>query len=147
MRWQGCRESDNVENRRDHSSAYGRRTPDPYSAWKRRHHPVMLVVAAGAGYYGYDLTGLLTGGDVAPTSQQQQRAAPTTMKRRNSPASFSPLLRYLEQAVPANRQRVRCADAGDVRGHDPDKLRHRLDGDGAVLLSGGSACLYRPFVL
>ncbi|HBV93064.1 MAG TPA: hypothetical protein DEF80_19055, partial [Pantoea sp.] len=35
---------------------------------------VLLIVVAVAGYYGYDLTGLLTGGDVAPTSQQQQRS-------------------------------------------------------------------------
>ncbi|WP_442797733.1 KPN_02809 family neutral zinc metallopeptidase [Pantoea vagans] len=73
MRWQGRRESDNVEDRRDQSSGLGGgggqiRLP------RGKGGIVLLIVVAVAGYYGYDLTGLLTGGDVAPTSQQQQRS-------------------------------------------------------------------------
>jgi len=73
MRWQGRRESDNVEDRRDQSPAYGggRQIRIP----RGKGGIILLVVVAVAGYYGYDLTGLLTGGDVAPTSQQQQRVS------------------------------------------------------------------------
>ena len=73
MRWQGRRESDNVEDRRDQSSGLGgggRQIRLP----RGKGGLVLLIVVAVAGYYGYDLTGLLTGGDVAPTSQQQQRS-------------------------------------------------------------------------
>jgi predicted metalloprotease len=73
MRWQGRRESDNVEDRRDQSSGLGgggRQIRLP----RGKGGIVLLIVVAVAGYYGYDLTGLLTGGDVAPTSQQQQRS-------------------------------------------------------------------------
>ncbi|MDQ1213961.1 KPN_02809 family neutral zinc metallopeptidase [Pantoea anthophila] len=71
MRWQGRRESDNVEDRRDQSSGFGgggRQIRLP----RGKGGIVLLIVVAVAGYYGYDLTGLLTGGDVAPTSQQQR---------------------------------------------------------------------------
>ncbi|KAA5923903.1 neutral zinc metallopeptidase [Pantoea sp. Bo_2] len=73
MRWQGRRESDNVEDRRDQSfgsGGGGRQIRLP----RGKGGIVLLIVVAVAGYYGYDLTGLLTGGDVAPTSQQQQRS-------------------------------------------------------------------------
>ncbi|WP_288476792.1 neutral zinc metallopeptidase [uncultured Pantoea sp.] len=72
MRWQGRRESDNVEDRRDQSSGFGgggRQIRLP----RGKGGIVLLIVVAVAGYYGYDLTALLTGGDVAPTSQQQTR--------------------------------------------------------------------------
>lgn len=70
MRWQGRRESDNVEDRRDQSPAYGggRQIRIP----RGKGGIILLIVVAVAGYYGYDLTGLLTGGGVAPTSQQQR---------------------------------------------------------------------------
>lgn len=71
MRWQGRRESDNVEDRRNQSSGLGgggRQIRLP----RGKGGIVLLIVVAVAGYYGYDLTGLLTGGDVAPASQQQQ---------------------------------------------------------------------------
>jgi len=71
MRWQGRRESDNVEDRRDQSSGYGGRQ---IRLPRGKGGIVLLIVVAVAGYYGYDLTGLLTGGEVAPTSQQQQRS-------------------------------------------------------------------------
>lgn len=73
MRWQGRRESDNVEDRRDQSSGLGgggRQIRLP----RGKGGIVLLIVVAVAGYYGYDLTALLTGGEVAPTSQQQQRS-------------------------------------------------------------------------
>jgi len=84
MRWQGRRESDNVEDRRDQSPAYGgggRQIRIP----RGKGGIILLVVVAVAGYYGYDLTGLLTGGDVAPPASSSA-SAPMTTKRRNSPA-------------------------------------------------------------
>lgn len=73
MRWQGRRESDNVEDRRDQSFGLGgggRQIRLP----RGKGGIVLLIVVAIAGYYGYDLTALLTGGEVALTSQQQQRS-------------------------------------------------------------------------
>ncbi|WP_367143784.1 neutral zinc metallopeptidase [Pantoea stewartii] len=72
MRWQGRRESDNVEDRRNQSSGMGGgRIPLP----RGKAGIIMLILIAVAGYYGYDLTPLLTGGEATPGSQQQQRSA------------------------------------------------------------------------
>ena len=72
MRWQGRRESDNVEDRRDQQqSGYGGRQ---IRLPRGKGGLVILVLVAIAGYYGYDLTPLLTGGEsVAPQTQQQPR--------------------------------------------------------------------------
>lgn len=72
MRWQGRRESDNVEDRRNQSSGYG--TGRQIRIPRGKGGIVLLIVVAVAGYYGYDLTALLTGEQVAPSSQQQQRS-------------------------------------------------------------------------
>ncbi|CAO96115.1 KPN_02809 family neutral zinc metallopeptidase [Erwinia tasmaniensis] len=70
MRWQGRRESDNVEDRRDQSGTVGggrMRIP------RGKGGIALLIVVIVAGYYGYDLSPLLSGGSssVAPTTQQQ----------------------------------------------------------------------------
>ncbi|MBK5145005.1 neutral zinc metallopeptidase [Budviciaceae bacterium BWR-B9] len=72
MRWQGRRESDNVEDRRSESGGFSRgmggggmRVP------RGKGGLVLLVVVLVAGYYGVDLTPLLNGGDVQPTQQSQ----------------------------------------------------------------------------
>lgn len=66
MRWQGRRESNNVEDRRNRRAAprwvAGFRLP------RGKGGIILLVVVLVAGYYGVDLTGLLTG---QPVSQQQ----------------------------------------------------------------------------
>lgn len=68
MRWQGRRESDNVEDRRRQSSGIGGgRIPLP----RGKGGIILLIIVAVAGYYGYDLTPLLTGGTSAPSSQQR----------------------------------------------------------------------------
>lgn len=70
MRWQGRRESDNVEDRRSESSgmgSYGRQIRLP----RGKGGIILLIVVAVAGYYGYDLTALLQGG--APVSQPQRQ--------------------------------------------------------------------------
>ncbi|EKY3245266.1 neutral zinc metallopeptidase [Cronobacter dublinensis] len=70
MRWQGRRESDNVEDRRNSSSPMtggrGLRLPAGKGGL------VLLVIVVVASYYGVDLTGLISGG--APVSQQTSRS-------------------------------------------------------------------------
>ncbi|WP_029684726.1 neutral zinc metallopeptidase [Tatumella saanichensis] len=80
MRWQGRRESDNVEDRRDQSSPQGSggggiRLP------RGKGGIVVLIVVLVAGYYGYDLTPLLGGG-----SQSTQVSPPSTTTK---PAAHS----------------------------------------------------------
>lgn len=72
MRWQGRRESDNVEDRRNESGTVGGgriRIP------RGKGGIVLLILVAIASYYGYDLTPLLTGDttSMSQTTQQQQR--------------------------------------------------------------------------
>lgn len=67
MRWQGRRESDNVEDRQGQSGSPmggggGFRLPSGKGGI------VLLIIVLVAGYYGVDLTGMLTG---EPVSQQQ----------------------------------------------------------------------------
>ena len=67
MRWQGRRESDNVEDRRGQSGSPmggggGFRLPSGKGGI------VLLIIVLVAGYYGVDLTGMQTG---EPVSQQQ----------------------------------------------------------------------------
>lgn len=67
MRWQGRRESDNVEDRRNQSPTVGggrMRIP------RGKGGIILLVVVMIAGYYGYDFTPLLTGGE--PVTQQSR---------------------------------------------------------------------------
>lgn len=74
MRWQGRRESDNVEDRRGQSSGIGGggRFPLP----RGKGGIILLIVVAIAGYYGYDLTPLLTGGGTPAPSSQQRSISP-----------------------------------------------------------------------
>ncbi|MBP2198650.1 neutral zinc metallopeptidase [Pantoea cypripedii] len=75
MRWQGRRESDNVEDRRDQSPGgyEGRQIRLP----RGKGGIILLIIVAVAGYYGYDLTALFEGGgNLTPTTQQHQRANP-----------------------------------------------------------------------
>ncbi|MEN5017621.1 neutral zinc metallopeptidase [Erwinia sp. Eh17-17] len=75
MRWQGRRESDNVEDRRNQSGTVGggrMRIP------RGKGGVILLIVVVVASYYGYDLSPLL-GGDgsqMTQTSQQQRRTSP-----------------------------------------------------------------------
>ena len=75
MRWQGRRESDNVEDRRGES-------PAPTGGGSGFRIPagkggiVLLIVVVVAGYYGYDLTPLLGGG--GQSSAVSQSHAPST---------------------------------------------------------------------
>ena len=62
MRWQGRRESDNVEDRRNSSESpmMGGRGPG-FRIPSGKGGIVLLIIVLVAGYYGVDLTGLMTG--------------------------------------------------------------------------------------
>lgn len=73
MRWQGRRESDNVEDRRSESGSMGSggiRIP------RGKGGIVLLIVVVVAGYYGYDLSPLLTGesSSISQTAPQQRQS-------------------------------------------------------------------------
>jgi uncharacterized protein len=70
MRWQGRRESDNVEDRRGQSSGLGG-GGGGFRVPRGKGGIAILVVVLVAGYYGIDLSPLLNGGDVSPQTQQQ----------------------------------------------------------------------------
>lgn len=75
MRWQGRRESDNVEDRRGQSSGGGGggglRIP-----LRGKSGIVILVVVLVAGYYGIDLTPLINGDQPASNQQSSQSISP-----------------------------------------------------------------------
>ncbi|MEN3258720.1 neutral zinc metallopeptidase [Sodalis endosymbiont of Spalangia cameroni] len=73
MRWQGGRESNNVEDRRGQSSGLGGggfRLPI-----RGKGGIVVLIVVVVAGYYGVDLTPLLTGGQSSSPATSQTRVS------------------------------------------------------------------------
>lgn len=73
MRWQGGRESNNVEDRRGQSSGLGGggfRLPI-----RGKGGIVLLIVVVVAGYYGVDLTPLLTGGQSSSPATSQTRVS------------------------------------------------------------------------
>ncbi|AXU94068.1 neutral zinc metallopeptidase [Erwinia persicina] len=85
MRWQGRRESDNVEDRRNESGTVGGgriRIP------RGKGGIALLIIVVIASYYGYDLSPLLTGdgSSAAPTAQQQQRQ---TTPKEDEAAQFT----------------------------------------------------------
>lgn len=73
MRWQGRRESDNVEDRRSEAGSVGSggmRIP------RGKGGIILLIVVVVAGYYGYDLSPLLTGesSSISQTAPQQRQS-------------------------------------------------------------------------
>ena len=71
MRWQGRRESDNVEDRRDQSSGNGGMGGGGIRIPRGKGGIVILIVVVVAGYYGYDLTPLLGGGGSSSVTTTQ----------------------------------------------------------------------------
>lgn len=70
MRWQGRRDSDNVEDRRSESGSVGSgrmRIP------RGKGGIILLIVVVVASYYGYDLSPLLTGESSSVTQSASQR--------------------------------------------------------------------------
>lgn len=73
MRWQGRRESDNVEDRRNSSeSPLSGRGPG-FRIPSGKGGIILLIVVLVAGYYGVDLTGLMTGEPVGQSQQQSSQ--------------------------------------------------------------------------
>ncbi|PTA95890.1 hypothetical protein C9415_08620 [Kluyvera sp. Nf5] len=70
MRWQGRRESNNIEDRRDASGGPVIRGPG-FRLPGGKGGIILLVVVIFASYYGVDLTGLITGESVDNSSQQR----------------------------------------------------------------------------
>ena len=88
MRWQGRRESDNVEDRRNDSPGMGGGGGRQIRLPRGKGGIILLIVVAVAGYYGYDLTALLEGG--TPVTQQQQR--PVNSAQDNEDAKFTKVM-------------------------------------------------------
>ena len=83
MRWQGRRESDNVEDRRNSSGGPSMGGPG-FRLPSGKGGLILLIVVLVAGYYGVDLTGLMTG---QPVSQQQstRSISPNEDEARKTP--------------------------------------------------------------
>jgi predicted metalloprotease len=76
MRWQGRRGSDNVEDRRGSSGGGSGMGGPGFRLPSGKGGIVLLVVVLVAGYYGVDLTGLLTGQSLDPQQQTQRSISP-----------------------------------------------------------------------
>ena len=75
MRWQGRRESDNVEDRRNNAGPQmmgGRRVRLP----RGKGGIVILLLVIIGGYYGVDLSSFLTGQPLSPRISQQRSISP-----------------------------------------------------------------------
>lgn len=83
MRWQGRRESDNVEDRRNSSGGPSMGGPG-FRLPSGKGGLILLIVVLVAGYYGVDLTGLMTG-QRFPNSNQRGQLALMKTKPQNSP--------------------------------------------------------------
>ncbi len=88
MRWQGRRESDNVEDRRGQSGS-------PFGGGGGFRLPsgkggiVLLIIVLVAGYYGVDLTGMLTG---EPMPQQQTSTQRSISPKDDEAAKFTSVI-------------------------------------------------------
>ena len=88
MRWQGRRESDNVEDRRgDSTGSSGGFGGGGFRVPRGKGGLILLVVVLVAGYYGVDLTPLLNG--EAPMGQTQQHSQPANSAQDNQMAKFT----------------------------------------------------------
>lgn len=82
MRWQGRRESDNVEDRRNSSGGPSMGGPG-FRLPSGKGGLILLIVVLVAGYYGVDLTGLMTG-QPFPNSNQHGQLVLMKTKPQNS---------------------------------------------------------------
>ena len=148
MRWQGRRESDNVEDRRSSGGGGPSMGGPGFRLPSGKGGIILLVVVLVAGYYGVDLTGLMTG----ETGQQQQYSQRSISPNEDEAAKFtSVILATTEdtwgQQFEKMGRTLSAAKTGDVPGRNPHWLRHRAVRYGAVLLPGGQHRLYRSLLL
>ncbi len=101
MRWQGRRQSDNIEDRRSAGgrilggSAGGPRIPLP----RGKAGLVVVVIVVVAGFYGIDLTGLVTGDpvNIGQTTSQQRPAQNSAQEQKQ--AEFTGVMLAETEAV------------------------------------------------
>lgn len=101
MRWQGRRQSDNIEDRRSaggripSGSAGGPRIPLP----RGKAGLVVVVIVVVAGFYGIDLTGLVTGDpiNIGQTTSQQRPAQNSAQEQKQ--AEFTGVMLAETEAV------------------------------------------------
>lgn len=145
MRWQGRRESNNVEDRRNRPGGPSLGGPG-FRLPRGKGGIILLVVVLVAGYYGVDLTGLLTG---QPISQQQSTRS--ISPNDDEAAKFtSVILATTEDTWGQLFQKWGAAissQTGDVPWYDAHRLWRGSVRDGAVLLPGGRYRLYRSLIL
>lgn len=146
MRWQGRRESDNVEDRRN-SSGGGPSIGGPgFRLPSGKGGIILLIVVLVAGYYGVDLTGLMTG---QPVSQQQ--SSHSISPNDDEAAKFTSVILATTEDTRGsslkNGPDLPTAEAGNVSRSDAYRLWRGSVRDGAVLLPGGWYGVYRPLIL
>nr|WP_279078255.1 neutral zinc metallopeptidase [Hafnia alvei] len=91
MRWQGRRESDNVEDRRgDSTGSSGGLGGGGFRVPRGKGGLILLVVVLVAGYYGVDLTPLLNG--EAPVGQTQTQSEQVNSPEDNQMAKFTSVI-------------------------------------------------------
>ncbi|KID03896.1 hypothetical protein PU00_07905 [Hafnia alvei] len=91
MRWQGRRESDNVEDRRgDSTGSSGGSGGGGFRVPRGKGGLILLVVVLVAGYYGVDLTPLLNG--EAPVGQTQTQSQQVNSPEDNQMAKFTSVI-------------------------------------------------------
>lgn len=90
MRWQGRRESDNVEDQRGQSgSPFGGGGGGGFRLPSGKGGIVLLIIVLVAGYYGVDLTGMLTG---EPMPQQQTSTQRSISPKDDEAAKFTSVI-------------------------------------------------------
>ena len=91
MRWEGRRESDNVEDRRgDSTGSSGGLGGGGFRVPRGKGGLILLVVVLVAGYYGVDLTPLLNG--EAPVGQTQTQSQQVNSPEDNQMAKFTSVI-------------------------------------------------------
>ncbi|MGX5085026.1 KPN_02809 family neutral zinc metallopeptidase [Enterobacter sp. UPMP2052] len=88
MRWQGRRESDNVEDRRSSSGGGPSMGGPGFRLPSGKGGIILLIVVLVAGYYGVDLTGMLTGEPL----QQQQHSSRSISPNEDEAAKFTSVI-------------------------------------------------------
>lgn len=139
MRWQDLEESSSVEDRRG-LGGMGRpggfRTRSGIPLRGKTGLAVVIVVLV-AGYYGIDLTPLLTG-EPFPVETQTTASAPYKgTAAEEELAKFSRVaLKTTEDVWPRHGRKVSAPEARALHGQHLDRLRLWPVGDGPLLLSG-----------
>ncbi len=146
MRWQGRRESDNVEDRRNSSGGPSMGGPG-FRLPSGKGGLILLIVVLVAGYYGVDLTGLMTGQSVS-----QQQSTRSISPNEDEAAKFtSVILATTEDTWGQQFEKMGKTYQQPKAGHVPWNDAYRMRGgpvhNGAVLLPGGWHGLYRSLLL